>query len=187
MKQEQKFCQKKECTYCHKSFPRTPEFFHFFWSRARGKKYPNPRCKVCSRKLDKEYRKANAEKFRETQRRWTQTPKGAYKSLKNSKARGHKVKIRQEKFVEWYKLQQRKCCYCGLEEKNLRLVSDAYNNRTFRLTVDRIDSSKDYVEGNLALCCLRCNHVKGDLFTQSEMEEIGKKFISLKWKNAIQH
>lgn len=187
MNKQMKSLEMKECTYCHQKFPKNTDYFFRSYHSQRKGFYLESRCKPCSRKLSREYRKAHAEKFRERQRAWTQTPKGAYKSLKNS-TRGHLVKISQEKFVEWYKSQPRKCCYCGLEEKRLQLVSDKYNNKTYRLSVDRIDSSKDYEEENLVLCCLRCNHIKGDFFTQSEMVEIGKTFISQKWRqNATQH
>ena len=82
-----------------------------------------------------------------------------------------------EKFIE----QGRKC---ALSDVDLHFGTES-ENRTASL--DRIDSKKDYEEGNLVLCCLRCNHIKGDFFTQSEMVEIGKKYISRKWNNAIQH
>lgn len=177
----------KKCLHCQKEYPKTSEYFWSAYSKARGKSYLRSKCKKCSYKLDKEYRKANAEKFRETQRRWTQSPKGAYKSLKNS-TRGYKVKITQQKFMEWYKSQPKKCYYCGIKENQLQLVSDKYNNRVYRLTVDRADNIKGYVLGNLKLCCLRCNHIKGDFFTQSEMEEIGRKYIQARWKiNATRH
>jgi hypothetical protein len=176
----------KKCTYCKKEYPKTSEYFFEVYHSKRKKKYLDSRCKDCSRKLSREYRKEHAEKFRDTQRKWTQTPKGAYKSLKNS-TRGHLVKITQEKFVEWYQSQPRTCFYCGIAEPELQQIKDAYNNKTYRLSIDRVDSTKDYEEGNLVLCCLRCNHIKGDFFTQSEMVEIGQKFIARKWENARQH
>lgn len=179
--------KEKECTYCHQKFPKTTEYFFRAYHSQRKGFYLNSRCKTCSRKLARDYKKAHLEKFHNAQRKWAQTPKGAYRSLKNS-TRGHLVLITQEKFVEWYKSQPRKCFYCGLKEAQLQLVSDAYNNKTYRLSVDRVDSLKAYEEGNLVLCCLRCNHIKGDFFTQSEMVEIGRIYISPKWRmNAEQH
>lgn len=177
----------KQCTYCLKIFPKNTEhFFQSYHSQRKGF-YLESRCKDCSRKLSREYRKAHAETFRARQRAWTQTPKGAYKSLKNS-TRGHKVLITQERFVEWYKSQQKKCFYCGITPELMQKIMDKYNNRVYRMTVDRIDSSKGYEEGNMVLCCLRCNHIKGDFFTQSEMVEIGKKYIQQRWrKYADQH
>lgn len=174
----------KKCTGCQKEYPKSSE--HFPVTCRRGKNYMEPRCKDCSREYSRNYRRKNAEKLREDQRKWTQTPLGAYKSLKNS-TRGHLVLITKTEFVEWYKSQPRDCCYCGIKEKELQTLKDAYNNKTYRLSIDRIDSSKNYEVGNLALCCLRCNHIKGNFFTQSEMVEIGQKYIARKWKNARQH
>lgn len=135
----------------------------------------------------KEYRAKNSEKFKASDRKFNLTAKGAYKKLKQSKERGHLVVITQTEFVEWYQSQPRKCFYCGLEENRLQTVKDAYNNKTYRLSIDRTDSSKGYEKGNLVLCCLRCNHIKGDFFTQSEMEEIGQKYIARKWEDGTKH
>ena len=174
----------KKCTCCQKEYPKTSEYFPVTYRR--GKKYMEPKCRSCLREYNRSYKQKNAEKLRENQRKWTQTPLGAYKSLKNS-TRGHLVLITQQEFVEWYKSQQKVCCYCGIKEEELQTLKDAYNNKTYRLSIDRIDSNKNYEMGNLALCCLRCNHIKGDFFTQSEMEEIGQKFIARKWEDARQH
>lgn len=179
--------EKKRCTYCQKEFPKTLEYFSQTYHSQRKNKYLNSRCRDCSRILNKEYRAKNVVKLRENHRKYDKSPKGIYKKLKHSD-RSWKVKMTQEEFVEWYKSQQKICCYCGIEDNQLQLVSDRFNNKTYRLTVDRIDSSKDYQMGNIALCCLRCNHIKGDFFTQSEMVEIGKTYISRRWKtNATQH
>lgn len=174
----------KKCTKCQQVFPRTQEHFFWVWSKARQKSYPSSKCKICSRKLNKEYREKNVQKLRENHRTYDRSPKGIYKKLKHSK-RSWEVKITQKEFVEWYQSQPKKCCYCGLTEEMLSKVSDKYNNKTQRMTIDRLDSKKHYEVGNLALCCLRCNHIKGDFFTQSEMEKIGSTFIKLKWKKYV--
>ena len=171
----------KRCTLCKKVYPLTPKNFSWVWHKARGKRYPYPKCRVCSRKLNEEYRKANVAKLREHQKKYYRSPKGIYKRLKYS-PRSWKVIMTQKTFVEWYKSQLKICFYCGLREEELRSVSDKYNDKTNRLTIDRIDSTKHYELGNLVLCCLRCNHIKGDFFTQSEMVVIGSTFIKPKWK-----
>ena len=173
----------KECTSCHMVLPVTPE--NFSWGvRRKGDKiyrYPIAKCKSCLRKYDSIYREANRLKLRESERKYNLSPKGIYKKLVQSE-RSWKVLMTQQEFVEWYNSQPKKCYYCGIDEKMLRVIPDRYNNKTYRLTIDRTDSSKDYQIGNLVLCCLRCNHIKGDFFTQSEMEQIGLNFIALKWR-----
>ena len=70
----------------------------------------------------------------------------------------------------------------------MQTIQDKYNNRVYRMTIDRMDSLKGYEQGNMVLCCVRCNHIKGDFFTQSEMVKIGNLFIKPKWrKYATQH
>lgn len=167
----------KKCITCRKTLPNTLDHF------PKDKKYRDglkTQCISCRREYEKNYRTANHTRLIQRQRLFDKSPKGIYRRLKQS-IRGHLVTITQEKFVEWYKSQPKKCFYCGLPEENLQLVLDAYNNKTFRLSLDRIDSARGYEEGNLVLCCLRCNHIKGDFFTQSEMVEIGQKFIARRW------
>lgn len=174
----------RKCTHCQKEYPETKDYFKEY--SARGKKYLEHRCKDCLKEYNRNYRRENPEKFKRSGKEYDNSAKGVYKKLKQS-SRGHKVLITQVKFVEWYESQPRDCCYCGIKEKELQTLKDAYNNKTYRLSIDRIDSSKNYEVGNLALCCLRCNHIKGNFFTQSEMVEIGQKYIARKWENARQH
>ena len=173
----------KECTKCHQKFPKTSEYFFQIFRRDRGRSYLEPKCKKCSHLYNQAYKKAHAEKLRENQRRHDKSPKGIYRKLKASGEliRNHEVTMTQEQFIEWYKSQPKRCYYCGLEENRLQLVSDRYNNKNYRLTIDRMDNLKQYSIDNIALCCLRCNHIKGDFFTASEMVEIGQKYIAKKW------
>ena len=172
----------KECTKCHKIYPETKDYFKTYF-RA-GKQHLTAQCKFCYNDYNKKYRKEHPEVFLKSGKKYDNSPKGIYKKLKQS-IRGHKVKISEKSFVEWYLSQPRKCYYCGLREEDMHKVKDAYNNKVNRLTIDRTDSSKGYEEGNMVLCCLRCNHIKGDFFTQSEMEKIGKIYIARKWENAL--
>jgi hypothetical protein len=170
----------KKCTKCQQVFPKTQKHFSLVWSKARQKSYLYPKCRTCSRKLNKEYREANVQKLRESHRKYDQSPKGIYKKLKHS-ARSWKMEMTQEEFVGWYLSQPKTCSYCGIDELTLKVAPDAYNNKTRRMTIDRIDSMKHYTLKNITLCCLRCNHIKGNFFTQSEMVEIGSMFIKPKW------
>ena len=180
----------KECLRCHKVFPKTSEYFYFVRAkRMGGKKYPKQVCKACSAELQRVWRKARSasltekmmEKQRVRQRRLHHTPLGVYQRLKKER----EVLIAKDEFIMWYNSQPRKCYYCGLEESRLPLVSDVLNSRIYRLTIDRMDNSRGYERGNLALCCLRCNLIKADFFTPSEMEEIGKKYIAMRWNQSV--
>src|SRR3990167_610719 len=171
----------KKCTRCQRVFPRTQKHLSWVWHKARQKSYPYPKCRGCSRELNKAYREKNVQKLRENHRNYDRSPKGIYKKLKHS-ARSWKVEMTQEEFVEWYQSQPKICSYCGIDELTLKIAPDAYNNKTRRMTIDRIDSIKHYNLTNITLCCLRCNHIKGNFFTQSKMVEIGSMFIKPKWK-----
>lgn len=172
----------KGCSGCRKSYPKNSENFPY---KDKAKNYFQPKCRDCQSAYMKNYRKAHREKFLMSNRRYDKTPKGAYKKLKQS-IRGHKVSIAQKEFVEWFVSQPKTCFYCGLTEDELQTVKDSYNNKTYRLSIDRLDSSKGYEKGNMVLCCLRCNNIKGDFFTASEMVEIGLKYIRGRW-NAQRH
>jgi len=174
----------RKCSCCQKEYPETKDFFREY--SAKGKVYLSRKCKTCLKEYSMNYRQENRERLRDSMRKFDASAKGIYKKLKYS-GRKHEVKISERDFVEWYQSQQKKCFYCGLREEDLHNVKDAYNNKTNRLSVDRMDSSRGYEMGNIVLCCLRCNHIKGDFFTPLEMAEIGQKYIARKWENAKQH
>lgn len=174
----------KKCSTCQKEFPETEQYFKKY--QKNGKTYLTGKCKSCLNAYNKKLRMENPQRYRKNGRNYDYSAKGIYKKLKNG-PRGHKVTITQEKFVEWYESQPRKCCYCGIEEKNIPKLGTAFNVKVTRLTIDRLDSSKGYEGGNLGLCCLRCNLTKSNFFTQSEMEEIGSKYIARRWKDALKN
>jgi len=171
----------------------TLEFFHKDKRGAFGLKR---QCKKCCRRYDANYLAKNREKLNQRHKVFDSSPKGIYKKLKSQERAKqnlgrkylyqHKVLIPQESFVKWYLSQPKICYYCGITEEQLQSIPDAYNNKMKRMSIDRMNSMKPYEEGNLALACLRCNHIKGNFFTASEMVEIGRLFISKKWNNAKQ-
>ena len=170
----------RKCTRCNKDYPATSRHF------LKDKRYSNSLtkwCRSCFNEYLREYNKARPKKSKERTKKFDDSDKRTYLKLKHS-ARSYLVTIDQEGFLKWYKSQPRKCCYCGLEETNLHSVFDSFNQKTQRLTIDRKDSRLGYEEGNMALCCLRCNYIKGNFFTPSEMEEIGRNYIAKRWVNA---
>lgn len=77
---------------------------------------------------------------------------------------------------EYHEIINRPCAYCGLEKSNTTKESLFYTSKKKGLTsnhidfdfeihhngVDRIDSSKGYVHGNVIPCCKYCNVAKSD-------------------------
>ena len=123
-------------------------------------------------------------KYKLNRTNWaTFSPKGIYgRIVASSKKRGFGDILSQEDFVVWYLSQEKKCSYCDIE-------AGSDDNRFFmgkyQLSIDRIDSSKGYVCGNLCLACCRCNQTKSNFFTFSEMREIAQKFIKPKFTKDI--
>ena len=172
----------KVCTKCQQLLPKS-----FFGVDKRNKDGLKGQCRPCLNAYYRQYKMDNPAKCKKRMRKYDRSPKGVYKQLKGTR-RKHKVLISQEDFVKWYKAQPKQCAYCGLKEEMLSVVSDVLNNKNSgRLSIDRIDSSKGYEEGNMVLACSRCNLIKGDFFTQSEMEEIGKTYVSQKWREYNGH
>jgi hypothetical protein len=80
-----------------------------------------------------------------------------------------------DEFVKWRRATEQKCHYCGIDEPDVRRVgmkSQVQRDMSV-MGVDRLDSSKGYEEGNLVPCCFVCNQIKGDRFSDAEMEKIG--------------
>lgn len=65
--------------------------------------------------------------------------------------------LRSSFLREQYERQQGKCYYTGVE---MKLMTDKKSDPMI-MSCDRIDSSKGYEEGNVVLCCLGINHLKG--------------------------
>ena len=74
-------------------------------------------------------------------------------------------------FEKFYTLSKSKCHYCGLEHsktlldrtnetKDTKLISDTI---VCVNGIDRVDSSKGYVEGNVVSCCKYCNAAKNTM------------------------
>jgi hypothetical protein len=78
-----------------------------------------------------------------------------------------------------WELLQQSCAYCGSPPQirpwykiNARMCADLKKQleyETRRGTLDRIDSSKGYVEGNVNPCCDQCNTMKMD-YTEEEFK-----------------
>jgi hypothetical protein len=122
-----------------------------------------------------EYQKRNRTKLKEYQRNYCSTPAGIFAHLKQCVKRRHfKILFTKLEFEKWYLHQEQICYYC---ERNLfQILNDERERRNakLRLSIERLDSKKDYFLDNIVLACYRCNHVKSEYFTAEEMLRIGK-------------
>lgn len=137
-------------------------------------------------KTKKRWERKNREKCRERKRKWFERNKEKVKRKsylpfyiftilkRTSIKKNYLGLISRDKFVEWYNSQEKVCVYCGIKTDELKDYSFHSTIEARRLSIDRIDNSKGYLEGNLALACLFCNFIKRDIFTYDEMKEIGQ-------------
>jgi len=92
----------------------------------------------------------------------------------SSRARNH-VSISKDIFVKWYEEQEDCCAYCGLtfdQLKQLRIRRKG--GYCVAWDIDRVDSSRPYEPGNLALACFVCNMAKGDMLSAREALIVGQ-------------
>ena len=88
---------------------------------------------------------------------WTDTMPGSYSSYRiNALKKNRAFELTKEMYAHMVEIP---CCYCR------RDITE-----TNKSGIDRIDSTKGYVEGNMVSCCSECNYMKGTLsrekFTQ---------------------
>jgi 5-methylcytosine-specific restriction endonuclease McrA len=85
------------------------------------------------------------------------------------------LRISLPEFVAWYVDQPDCCTYCGLtiaEVKRLRLKTAG--GYFVSWDIDRIDPTRGYASGNLALSCFACNRAKGSHLTAEETRVVGQ-------------
>jgi|GEM_PF-1811521 len=103
-------------------------------------------------------------------------------------------------FAEWYLGQERKCCYCGIEEKDLKFYFNISNMQYWRnkddharqrgkyLEIERIktDGIKEnpYSPTNTRLACYICNNAKSDFLSAKSFKPIAKG-INEFWRNCL--
>lgn len=86
----------------------------------------------------------------------------------------------KRKFFEWFQQQERKCTYCGIEEKKLIQLFESgklstKRNRGKSLELERRDAkSNQYSIDNCVFICYFCNNHKSDIIS----EEDHKKYFA---------
>jgi hypothetical protein len=92
---------------------------------------------------------------------------------KAAKEKNRSFKLDPEEF---YTLIKGNCTYCGTPPMNRKKRYDM-GDRSYILSyngIDRIDSSKGYVKGNVTSCCTWCNTMKLDLTLEQFKEHVTK-------------
>jgi hypothetical protein len=133
----------KICSKCKEE----KEITEFYFKKARN--HYESACKKCRTEQVNNYLKNNEN-----------LKKIFYSRVQNIKKREIDVMegLRDYLIKLWIE-QDKKCYYSGVEMQ-LKGYADNINNVA---TVDRIDSSKGYIEGNIVLCCSIINKMKQNL------------------------
>lgn len=79
------------------------------------------------------------------------------------------AKVSVDYLMSLYNKQHGRCALSGREMTYIR----GYGRISTNISIDRIDSSKDYMEGNVQLVCARVNLMKGQ-FRQDDFVELCK-------------
>lgn len=109
--------------------------------------------------------------------------------------------ITKNNFINWYKeYKPKRCCYCGIEEEDLKMYFNEQNKQYFVneydkarqrgkfLEIERIVTApKDknvYSIKNCALACYICNNAKSDFLSTKSFKPIAKG-INIFWNKVM--
>lgn len=151
----------RTCTKCGKPKEKKQFYYH------RQRKHYTATCKQCNAKKQVEYAKA-----KQTDLNFITMSRAAeirYRCKKNHHNREVASNLRDILRQQW-KNQNGLCYYSGLP----MVLSNEYHTNPDVMTVDRVDSSNGYVEGNVVLCCSIVNRMKQNLSLESLKELCAK-------------
>lgn len=122
-------------------------------------------CKECNRLSNKVYRKRNQKRYYENQRQKRETePVFLSQLMYNCKTRAGKKGIEfnldLDFIQELFKATKGKC---SLTQQNMNLECHSRKKANpFKASLDRIDSTKGYIKGNVRFVCWAVNQMKAD-------------------------
>lgn len=98
----------------------------------------------------------------------------------SAKSRGLEFNLDKERFKE---ITKQNCEYCGIPPFRSIINRFANMNGTYIYNgIDRVDSSKGYIEGNIVPCCRNCNVMKMNLSLEEFTEHIERIYSHLQTK-----
>ena len=130
-------------------------------------------------------KRENPAKFVHYRIDYRKTARGAFMTLnrrcQNNPNRKASFQLEWRAFEAWYERQEQACVYCGISLEDymqLREHLSGVASTVHSLTIDRMDSSKPYMESNIALSCYLCNYLKGYFFSFKDFCEIGPEYVT---------
>ena len=137
----------------------------FFGKNHSGKNSPSWKGGELAKR--RRYREKQESLHPEISRYWGMTAR--------ARAGGIPINITRKEFDIWFSNEQKICSYCG------RNIWSKAKLRGESLSIDRKHNEVGYVVGNLCLACNRCNSVKSNVFTYTQMKEIADKYLREKF------
>ena len=123
------------------------------------------------------------EKVLERVRLYKYSPAGIYCTLRGSaKTRKISFDLDRDEFISWYLAVDKVCVYCGTRKLNKVI---RYNRRYHRFSIDRKDNMAGYTLENITLCCKKCNSLKSNVFSYTEMLQIGNRYLKPRVANNL--
>lgn len=81
---------------------------------------------------------------------------------------------------ELLELLKSDCHYCGQEPSNSLEYKQKYFSYSFKYNgLDRVNSSKGYIKGNVVPCCKKCNLAKSDMSYQDFINHIKRIYKNI--------
>tara|TARA_Y100000310_G_scaffold231860_1_gene234589 strand:+ start:2431 stop:2976 length:546 start_codon:yes stop_codon:yes gene_type:complete len=163
-----------ECSSCGKSFERVLKEY----KRTNVKGGRKPYCSLeCSGNANHEHLKATQWTSENAPRgnRWEKDEYSPFREymrrIRNRKRdRDKEVDVDKEYLKEVFEQQKSICIYSGAALEHCDYSSKGKSNPLTTASVDRIDSSKGYVKGNIQFTSIVCNHAKNGM-SDTEMKE----------------
>ena len=164
--------RKIKCKSCQKILLAS----NFYYNKLRKKRLD--KCKKCNEKASVEYQKR---KTKENDLNFLIRRRAASikRDCKFGRAKGECSSNLPKLLLKQYEKQGGKCFYSGKS-----LSFENYKVNEYFATVDRLDPSLGYIEGNLVFCCSIYNKIKQNLNFQ-ELELACEMFLSFIRKNKL--
>ena len=170
-----------KCSSCGKSFERLLKEY----KRTNVKGGRNPYCSLeCSGNANHEHLKGTQWTSENNPRgkRWKKDEYSPFREymrrIKNRKRdSGREVDVDKEYLKEVFEQQKGVCIYSGVALKH---PAEGKSNQLTTASVDRIDSNKGYVKGNIQFTSIVCNHAKNGM-SDTEMKEWIKLLKENEW------
>jgi hypothetical protein len=102
---------------------------------------------------------------------------------RHAESRGHKWCLTR---VDVLSIISENCFYCGAPPSNIKKTKNSIGDGLPYSGIDRVDSSHDYVRGNIVPCCRICNYAKSAMDINQFRDwaiKIGTKAMATQWSN----